>query len=60
MTGYLYSRVGRQEDALRQLLLVRDQDDFALGAHLLLGSLYRQMDQEFDASMEYLEALEIG
>ncbi len=58
--GFLYSRVGRQEEALRQLLLVRDQDDFALGAHLLLGSIYRQMDQEFDASMEYLEALKLA
>lgn len=55
--GYLESLAGRTEEALDLLRLVFNQADFALAGHLLSGEIYRQKDQAFEASMQYLEAL---
>ena len=58
--GYLYARSGRLESAVRQLQHAVKHEDFALGAHLLLGELLKQKADLKTATLEYLEALRLA
>jgi tetratricopeptide (TPR) repeat protein len=55
--GLLRSKTERLESALRALQVAVKHADYALGAHLLLAQLHRQMGQLQEAVSESLEAL---
>ncbi|MEW5870406.1 MAG: tetratricopeptide repeat protein [Chloroflexota bacterium] len=58
--GYLYARLGRVESAIRYLQHAIKNSEFALGAYLLLGNLYRKKNQNKEAAIAYLEALRLA
>ncbi len=58
--GYLHAQNGRIESAIRQLQHAVKHLDFALGARLLLGDLYRKKGDLREAAIEYLEALKLA
>jgi tetratricopeptide (TPR) repeat protein len=58
--GYLHSKNGRVESAIRQLQHAVQHVDFAMGARLLLGDLFRQKGDVREAAIEYLEALKLA
>lgn len=58
--GYLYYQSGRYESAMRQIQHAIKHNDYALGSHLLMGSLLHKKNQIKDAALEYLEALRLA
>jgi tetratricopeptide (TPR) repeat protein len=58
--GYLYLRTGHPDQAIGQLQAAVNHPDYALGAHLMLGEIYRQKGQTRESSVEYLEALKLA
>jgi tetratricopeptide (TPR) repeat protein len=58
--GYLHSQTGRLESAIRYLQTAVNSTDFALGARLMLGDLFRKKNQLREASFEYLQALKLA
>jgi tetratricopeptide (TPR) repeat protein len=58
--GYLFSRLGQSESALRQLQNAVMSTDYSLGTRLLTADLYREKGQIREAAFEYLEALKIA
>lgn len=58
--GYLYVQVGRLESAIRHLQQSLRKEEFALGAHLLLGHVFRKREKLPEATTEYLQALKIA
>ncbi|MEW6716012.1 MAG: tetratricopeptide repeat protein [Chloroflexota bacterium] len=58
--GMLLTEAGRLESAQRYLQRAIIHPDYALGAHLLLGQVFRRMNRWREASAEYLEALKIA
>lgn len=58
--GYLYTRAGRLESAMRHLQRSVKHGDFALGTRLLFGELLQKKNQIKDASLQYLEALKLA
>jgi tetratricopeptide (TPR) repeat protein len=55
--GLLRSGTERVETALRHLQHAVKQDEFTLGARLLMGQIYRQLKRWPEAVLEYMEAL---
>ncbi len=55
--GWLLARSDHVESAIRNLKRAVSHLDFALGARLLLGELYRKKGKVVEAAVEYLEAL---
>ena len=58
--GYLYPRSGRLESAIRQLQMVVNNPDYALGGHLLLADVLKRKGKVGEAAIEYLHALKIA
>ncbi len=58
--GYLHVQNGRIESAIRQLQHAVKHVNFAMGARLLLGDLFRQKGEVREAAIEYLEALKLA
>ena len=58
--GFLHMKTGRLESAIRQLQHSIQHVDFALATRLLLGDLLRKKGQIGEASIEYLQALELA
>lgn len=58
--GLLQSDQGRLESAVRNLRKAAVAPDYALGAHLLMGKVHRQMGNLNEASVDYLRALKIA
>jgi len=60
LLGYLYTKLGRVESAIRSLTKSVPHEDFALASRLLLADYYSSTEQWVEASKEYLEALRIA
>jgi tetratricopeptide (TPR) repeat protein len=58
--GYLRSKGGRQESAMRHLALAAQHRDYGLAARLLQGEILFQRGVLKDASLQYLEALRMA
>jgi len=58
--GFLRSKTERLESAMHHLQIAVKHADYALGAHLLLAQIQRQMGRLPEAVTEYMEALEAG
>jgi tetratricopeptide (TPR) repeat protein len=58
--GLLRSKTERLESGMRHLQNAVKHADYALGAHLLLGQIQRQMGRIPEAVTEYMEALKIA
>jgi tetratricopeptide (TPR) repeat protein len=58
--GYLRSQTDRLESALRHLQMAVKNNDYALGAHLLMAQVQRQMGRLPEAMTEYMEALKVA
>ncbi|MGE5071800.1 MAG: tetratricopeptide repeat protein, partial [Anaerolineae bacterium] len=58
--GYLRSRGDRVESAIRNLSHAIKHNDYGLGARLLQGDLLLKKGQVKDASIEYLQALQLA
>ena len=55
--GYLLTKAGRGEKALRSLQLSVKNASFTLAARLLMGQVKRSLDRLPEAAVEYMEAL---
>jgi tetratricopeptide (TPR) repeat protein len=58
--GCLRSKTDRLESAMRYLQTAAKHADYALGAHLLLAQIQRQMGRLSEAVIEYMQALKIA
>lgn len=58
--GYLRARSEHLESAVRSLQRAMNHQDYAIGARLLLATLYRKLNRIKDASLEYMHALRIA
>jgi tetratricopeptide (TPR) repeat protein len=58
--GYLRLKGERQESAIRHLAHAIKHVDYGLGARLLLGDILFKKEQYRDASLEYLQALQLA
>jgi tetratricopeptide (TPR) repeat protein len=58
--GCLRSKTDRLESAMRHLQTATKHAEYALGAHLLLAQIQRQMGRLPEAVNEYMEALKIA
>ena len=58
--GYLRAKAEQLESALRHLQTAVKHADYALGSHLLLAQIQRQMGRLPEAVTEYLEALKVA
>jgi tetratricopeptide (TPR) repeat protein len=58
--GFIQVHQDRLDSAIRNLLKATESEEYALGAHLLLGETFRKMEREDRAALEYLRALRIA
>lgn len=58
--GYLLYKGGRYKTALKHLQYAAQDEQYSLGARLLMGKLYCSMQKWQDAAVSYLEALKLA
>jgi tetratricopeptide (TPR) repeat protein len=58
--GLLRANTDRRESALRHLQHAVKNNDYALGAHLLMADILRRMDRWKEAAAEYVRALRLA